>query len=241
MSAMPAVSAEQAPSAPLVAAWVQAVVSRLQPLADADRAVAMRAYLLDQFPFLGLPAPVRRAAVKDLLQPAADAATLLARAELLWQRPEREYRYTAIDLLRRHSRRLEVSHLPVLQTLLLREAWWESVDGLAAVIGALLHRQPAAQTMMDDWLAHPVFWVRRVAMLHQLGWRQDTDADRLFRYALHLAPEGEFFIRKAIGWALRDYARWQPEAVRAFLREHAASLSPLTRREAGKHLSADGS
>ena len=72
--------------------------------------------------------------------------------------------------------------------------------------------------------------------LHQLGWRQDTDADRLFRYALHLAPEGEFFIRKAIGWALRDYARWQPEAVREFLQRHAGTLSALTRREAGKHL-----
>ncbi|MEY4268768.1 MAG: hypothetical protein RIS90_3303, partial [Pseudomonadota bacterium] len=89
---------------------------------------------------------------------------------------------------------------------------------------------------MDAWLGHPNLWVRRVAMLHQLGWKAQTDQARLFRYALALAPETEFFIRKAIGWALRDHARTQPEAVRAFLAEHGLVLSGLTRREAGKHL-----
>lgn len=217
--------------------WVATVEARLRPLADAGRAVAMRAYLLDQFDFLGLPAPVRRQAVADLLrQCEAGGEALLEIAHQLWARPEREFRYTAIDLLRRHHRRLDASHLPALQALLLRQPWWETVDGLAAVIGALLHRQLAAQTVIDDWLHHPDFWVRRVAMTHQLGWRLDTDAQRLFRYALQLAPETEFFIRKAIGWALRDYARWQPEAVRHFLHQHGAELAALSRREAGKHL-----
>lgn len=89
---------------------------------------------------------------------------------------------------------------------------------------------------MDDCLAHTHLWVRRVAMLHQLGWKAHTDQHRLFRYALALASEKDFFIRKAIGWALRDHARHQPDAVRAFLAQHAQHLSDLTRREAGKHL-----
>jgi 3-methyladenine DNA glycosylase AlkD len=89
---------------------------------------------------------------------------------------------------------------------------------------------------MDACLVHPHLWVRRVAMLHQLGWREQTDPERLLRYALTLAPEKDFFIRKAIGWALRDHARTQPDAVRDFLASHADQLSGLTRREAGKHL-----
>ena len=96
---------------------------------------------------------------------------------------------------------------------------------------------PDAEKSMDQALAHANLWVRRVAMLHQLGWRAQTDQERLFRYALTLSPETDFFIRKAMGWALRDHARTQPEAVRAFLMEHASQLSGLTRREAGKHLS----
>lgn len=96
--------------------------------------------------------------------------------------------------------------------------------------------QPQVQSRMDDCLAHTHLWVRRVAMLHQLGWKAHTDQHRLFRYALALASEKDFFIRKAIGWALRDHARHQPDAVRAFLAQHAQQLSGLTRREAGKHL-----
>jgi 3-methyladenine DNA glycosylase AlkD len=89
---------------------------------------------------------------------------------------------------------------------------------------------------MDACLRHENLWVRRVAMLHQLGWKAQTDEARLLRYALTLATETDFFIRKAIGWALRDYARTKPETVRSFLAEHAKLLSGLTRREAGKHL-----
>jgi 3-methyladenine DNA glycosylase AlkD len=89
---------------------------------------------------------------------------------------------------------------------------------------------------MDEALHHPSLWVRRVAMLHQLGWRQHTDSQRLFAHALALGGEKEFFIRKAIGWALRDLARTQPDAVREFLCTQAGNLSALTRREASKHL-----
>ena len=221
--------------------WVQAVVHALTPLSDPARAVQMKAYLLNQFEFLGLPAPVRRQAVKQIGKVQwADAHQLLSAAELLWQKSAREFRYTAVDLLRQHSTILCVSDLSALQALMLREAWWETVDGLSAVIADVLHR--AVQTsenaahVMDTWLVHPSFWVRRSAMLHQLGWRLDTDTTRLFDFALQLAHEKEFFIRKAIGWALRDYARWQPQAVAHFVAQHRHRFSGLTVREAAKHL-----
>jgi 3-methyladenine DNA glycosylase AlkD len=145
-----------------------------------------------------------------------------------------------VDLLRQHSAQLSVNELPALQALLLQDAWWETVDGLSAVIADVMHatvqQNPNAAATMDVWHTHPSHWVRRSAMLHQLGWRLDTDTTRLFGYATQLADEKEFFIRKAIGWALRDYARWNPQAVTDFLVEHRARLSGLTVREAAKHL-----
>ena len=221
--------------------FVAAVDGVFMPLADASKAAPMKAYLLNQFEFLGLAAPVRRQAVRSVAQVAGLSANgLLATAELLWQKPQREYRYTAVDLLRQHSKVLGVNDLPALRDLLLREPWWETVDGLSAVMADVLHRavtqNPEAAGAMDAWLVHPSFWVRRSAMLHQLGWRLDTDPTRLFGYAHTLADEKEFFIRKAIGWALRDYARWNPQAVTDFLVQHRASLSGLTVREAAKHL-----
>ena len=221
--------------------FLQALEQTFIPLADAAKAQAMKAYLLNQFEFLGLPAPVRRQAVRDLGKVAWSSSTeLLQAAVLLWQKPEREYRYTAVDLLRKHSTLLHVNDLPALQALLLREPWWETVDGLTAVIAEVLHAavQSTANSakVMDAWLKHPSFWVRRSAMLHQLGWRLDSDTTRLFGYAQKLAEEKEFFIRKAIGWALRDYARWNPQAVTDFLAQHSTNLSGLTVREAAKHL-----
>lgn len=201
----------------------------------------MKAYLLDQFEFLGLPAPVRRQAIKDIGKVVwSSSDDVLLTAELLWQKPEREYRYTAVDLLRKHSALLTVNDLPALQALLLHEPWWETVDGLSAVIAEVMHaatqQKPDAAKVMDAWLQHVSFWVRRSAMLHQLGWRLDTDTTRLFGYAQQLVHEKEFFIRKAIGWALRDYARWNPQAVTDFVVQQRDGLSPLTVREAAKHL-----
>jgi 3-methyladenine DNA glycosylase AlkD len=221
--------------------FANAVEHALTPLADEAKAQGMKAYLLNQFEFLGLAAPVRRAAVKAI-GPAKWQSTddLLVTAELLWQKPEREYRYTAVDLLRQHSDQLSVNDLPALQALLLQDAWWETVDGLSAIIADVMYvavqQKPNAAVTMDAWLKHPSHWVRRSAMLHQLGWRLDTDTTRLFGYVQQLADEKEFFIRKAIGWALRDYARWNPQAVTDFLVQHRTRLSGLTVREAAKHL-----
>jgi 3-methyladenine DNA glycosylase AlkD len=221
--------------------YVQAIEAALRPLANAARAAEMSAYLQNQFRFLGLAAPVRRAALKALpTQPFTTEEALLTSARLLWSKEAREYRYTAIDLLRKQHQLLTLQSLPTLQGLLLDGPWWETVDGLSPVVGLVLRGARATaddpQTAMDAWLVHPTFWVRRCAMLHQLGWRLDTDSQRLQHYALQLAAEKEFFIRKAIGWALRDYARWNPELVRAFIARQGDQLSALTLREASKHL-----
>lgn len=210
-------------------------LSTLTPLSDAARAPAMRAYMRDQFPFLGIPTPARREALKPLIRDfkGAPSAELIGVASELWQFPEREYQYAALDLMAAHWKQFESADLPELLAFVLRKSWWDSVDGMAGIIGDVLrfnHHE------MDAALKHDNFWMRRIALLHQLGWRGKTDEMRLFRYSLALGHENEFFIQKAIGWALRDYARHAPHNVALFISENTTALSKLSIREAGKHL-----
>jgi 3-methyladenine DNA glycosylase AlkD len=206
----------------------------LLPLADAGKAGAMAAYMQGRFDFLGIQTPLRRQATVPILR--AFTGDLLGAARQLWALPEREYQYVAVDLLRRQNKRLNGADLPALEALVQEKSWWDSVDGLAPSIGAIVAREPQQVARMDALLGAPDFWLRRVALLHQLDWKQNTDAARLFAYCLHCAGEKEFFIRKAIGWALRQYARTDPAAVRRFLDENREKLSGLSYREASKHL-----
>ena len=213
----------------------------LETVADPTRAAPMQAYMRDQFVFLGVAAPQRRLAARDLLAglKGINADALLDHAQRLWQQPQREYQHVALDMLALHRRQLDVKHIPALLGLARQRAWWDSVDGVAGIVGDVLRTEQQrggdGHAHMDGALRHADFWLRRIAMLHQLGWRADTDAAWLFGAALALAHEDEFFIRKAIGWALRDYARHAPAEVLTFTREHRQRLSPLSCREALKH------
>lgn len=199
----------------------------------------MRAYQRNQFEFMGIPTPARRAVIAALDAQPHDQRELIDIVHTLWDMPFREYQYAGIDLLARHKKMLGADVVESLLELAQQKPWWETVDGLAAVIGSVirssLKRGGDPQAVMDQALSHQSMWVRRIAMTHQLGWRLQTDSERLFRYALVLAPEDEFFIRKAIGWALRDYAKWNADAVVRFVVSHRQQLSPLTVREALKH------
>ena len=214
--------------------------SAYAPLRNAERAQAMQDYLRGQFVFMGIAAPQRRAAVHSLLRAARERSELLATVNALWQLPEREYRYAAIDLLLHWKRWLTPTDIPWLLTLANQEPWWETVDGIASVVSKVLLASHTTgghnPALMQAALGDPSLWTRRIAMTHQLGWKQYTDAATLFRYALTLAPETEFFIRKAIGWALRDYARTDPEAVRHFVAGPGQALSGLSQREALRRL-----
>ncbi|MDE2431160.1 MAG: DNA alkylation repair protein [Burkholderiales bacterium] len=210
--------------------------------ANPDRALTMRAYMKNQFVFFGVATPERRQLCRPLMpQPGQLTATqLIELVQDLWTFEQRELHYLAIDLLARHFRLLEVSHIDWVLQLAQTHSWWDTVDGLTSVIGDVLKLHLSAdrheQSIMDQALRHENFWIRRVAMLHQLGWRDQTDVARLFAYSLQLAEEKEFFIRKAIGWALRDYAWHDPGRVQQFLARHQTQLSGLSYREAAKNL-----
>lgn len=214
----------------------------LEPHANPAQAQLMAAYMKGHFPFLGLPRTVYQPLVRPRLaafRPHATEDLLLEIAANLWDLGPREYQYIAGDLLDRYRRQLTPASLPALRELLITKSWWDSVDQLTGrVIGLLVLAHPALRREMDRWSRHRNFWLRRAAIIHQLSHGPHTDADRLFDYCRRNAADPEFFIRKAIGWALRQYARQNPEAVRAFL-AGTPELAPLSRREALKHLAAE--
>ena len=221
-----------------VAQFLRTVRAALKPLADEKRAAGMSAYMRGQFVYLGVGMPQHRAAVAPILRAfvPADAAELRKAAEGLWRMREREYQYVATGLLGRYQAVLSLDDLPWLLELARQKSWWDTVDSLVKVVGKIVLRSGAAgRRAMDRAVRAENLWVRRIAVLHQLGMRGATDTVRLFRYAELLAPEKEFFIRKAIGWALRDYAWHDWRAVEKYLNGARGRLSGLTCREASKN------
>jgi 3-methyladenine DNA glycosylase AlkD len=197
----------------------------------------MRAYMRDQFPFLGVPAPqqtiLARTVLAGLGRPSEEDLRVVATS--CWALPEREFQYFACSYLRRYQAVCSSSFLSVVRQLLVRKSWWDTVDTLAAhIVGPLVLRDAVLESTMDSWLSGDNLWLTRTAILHQLAYKGRTDADRLFRYCSARADHPDFFIRKAIGWALREYAKTSPSAVTAFVA--ATSLSGLSRREALKNL-----
>lgn len=223
--------------------WVRVTRAALEPLADPTRAVAMAAYMKDVAPFLGVTTPDRRGALRTAWRalPAPGPADLRAAVLALWAFPEREYQYAACDLLARYQRTLP-SHVLVdpVQRLLTTKPWWDTVDSLGtAVITPLVSRDSALVDLMWQWWDSGDRWLIRAAIQHQRGLKERTDLGRLFAMCDRYASEREFFIAKAIGWALRDATRWAPAAVQSFVDEHP-DLSAVARREALRGLARSG-
>lgn len=212
----------------------------LEAVADPDRVEPMTRYMRDQFPFLGVTSPVVRKAAKPTLDSAREASgdEIVTFVDRCWDQPEREFQYVGVILLRRRVEILEPGHLEDLERYITTLSWWDTVDGLAAwSVGPLVRANPELVEVMDAWVDDENIWLARTAIIHQLSYKAGTDGDRLFRYAQARAADTEFFIRKAIGWALRQYAREEPDRVRAFVEANRRQLSGLTVREALKHLS----
>ncbi|HRN35907.1 MAG TPA: DNA alkylation repair protein [Flavobacteriales bacterium] len=201
-------------------------------------AAAMRAYMKDRFPFFGLKAPERRA-----LQQAHLALHGMSAIEELpgivrsaFAQPERELHYAAVDLLVRHAKKLGPEHLPLLEELITTQSWWDTVDALAVhVVGAVLKKYPSAiEEWNERWIKSDDLWLNRTAILFQNRWKEDTDQVLLFVNIDRHAAHTDFFIRKAIGWALREYGKTDPGVVLEFVRSR--KLSPLSEREAVRNL-----
>ena len=234
---------------------MQRLTKEYEAARDPELAAPMTAYMRDLYPFLGIKAPPRRALNRRVLDGLArpDEAQLTEVALACWALPEREYQHFAVDWLRQHAALLTPAFLPTARYLITTKSWWDTVDELAAdVVGVMVGQHPELVSTMDEWVvgsdpdvgspsaspkaaALPALWLTRTAILHQLRYRAQTDSDRLFRYCAVNAGHRDFFIRKAIGWALRQYAKTDPYAVRDFVASQPA-LSALSVREAVKNL-----
>ncbi|MDR0505078.1 MAG: DNA alkylation repair protein [Bifidobacteriaceae bacterium] len=214
-----------------------AVTAQFLAHADAERAAGMSAYMRHQFAFLGIPTPLRRRLSRPLLA-AAKTATAVDwdLVQQCWQRAEREFQYLAINYLQTVKDRLTPADLPVLESLVISKAWWDTVDGLDRVIGRVALRYPQANQTLLEYSLSDNIWLRRVAIDHQLDRREQTDTCLLEQIIVNNLGLSEFFINKAIGWSLREYAKTNPSWVLDFLKRHRQRLSALSFREASKHL-----
>lgn len=215
------------------------VRAALEAVAVPGDAAPMAAYMKDHFVFLGVKSPAQKAATKDFIASGRHATNdqILGAAAELWAQPEREFQYLACMLLRRWSGGFEHDAIDEIEQLIVTKSWWDTVDALASrTVGPMVSKHPDLVAVMDQWIEDDNMWLVRSALIHQLFYKDATDVDRLFTYAERHASHTDFFVRKAIGWALRQYSRTDATAVRAFVAAHETDLSGLSKREALKHV-----
>lgn len=206
---------------------------------NAKEAEGMRKYMKDQFVYFGIKKPIRTLITKPLLLKAKESISeewILETAELLWNKKEREYLYLALELFNANKKIMTVKSFKKLEKLLLQHSWWDSVDNLSSyAISPLVLKCPELRSEMERYTTHKNKWCRRVAIIDQLKYKTQTDKKFLFETCLINANEPDFFIRKAIGWALREYAKTNPKDVYAFVKANENILSKLSVTEALKH------
>ena len=220
-----------------------ALRARLAALGDPGRARGAQAYMKSAMPFHGIGAVPLRAACRELFAPLAPRDAAAFRREVLGLfrgAAFREEMYAAVELARgrRFAPYCDLGFLPVCEEMVVKGAWWDVVDAVAAhLLGELLAKEPRAmRRAMLAWARCDDLWKRRAAILCQLGFRERTDVALLHACLEPSLASREFFLRKAIGWALRQHARTDPEGVRRYVEENATRLSGLSRREATKHV-----
>jgi 3-methyladenine DNA glycosylase AlkD len=222
---------------------IAAIREELAQVADPAKAPAMQAYMKSAMPYLGVSTPQLRLVCRSVFaaHPLASFAEWHDTALALWREARyREERYAAMGLTGdRHYRDYQrLDALPMYEEMIVGGAWWDFVDDLATHrVGSLLalYPDPMRATMLA-WSRDANLWKRRTAILCQNTFKAATDEELFFACIEPNLSDRDFFIRKAIGWALREYAKTRPAAVRRYVREHEATLSPLSRREATKHL-----
>jgi 3-methyladenine DNA glycosylase AlkD len=220
-----------------------AVADALRAVGTADRAAQEKRYLKSELEFFGVTVPELRRVVKGAVRgyPGLDAAQLVAWSVALWRAPVHERRMAAVEILTLVAPRLGAGDLATVERLLRESGTWALVDGLAvSVAGEIALRDPRSWAVIDGWAADADFWVRRSALLALLrGIRsRPPDLARFTRYAEPMLAEREFFIRKAIGWVLREISKRDPAWVASWTELHRAEMSGVTFREAVRRLPA---
>lgn len=218
--------------------YVVSLKTLLEQNANPANAGPMKKYMRDQFDYLGIKSPQFKASMKEFLAtngpPPVRELDLILRE--LWSLPQREFQYAGTSLLGRSEKELPAKFIKTIEYLLVTKSWWDTVDTISGgPLGVHFRRFPEVrERYLAKWRASDNFWLRRATILFQLNYKKETDFDLLCEIIRENLDSKEFFINKAIGWSLRQYARIDPKAVSTFVKSTA--LHPLSRREALKHI-----
>jgi 3-methyladenine DNA glycosylase AlkD len=220
------------------AEFIEKLQGPLWELADRKRAIGAQMYMKDIAPFIGVATPERRSLVKRIAKEMAvpTSTELGATAKRLWRLDEREYQYAANDLIGIYWKIADKNFLAdFVEELIITKSWWDTVDGLGSVAVSPLTDKFGCEKLIAKWNKSPNMWLNRAAIQHQRGRRFETDVKLVLQYCDDHADSKEFFVVKAIGWALRDLSPVSPSAVRKFLKEHP-DLGRVAVREAERGL-----
>jgi 3-methyladenine DNA glycosylase AlkD len=203
-----------------------------------ENAGPMIKYMKDHFPFLGIKSPQRKELEKqffketEILKKPFNQDFVIG----LWEKDEREYQYTAITYMGKFIKKLPKEAIQFLERLITTKSWWDSVDSIAPLVGELAKRYPElVEETINQWSVDENFWLRRASILFQLKYKNQTNEALLYDYIVKNADSKEFFIQKAIGWALREYSKTNPVSVKTFIEGN--QLASLSVREGSKYLS----
>lgn len=213
--------------------YISYVTDRFTAVADPLRAEKQMAYMRHQFEYCGLGATVWYPMIQQIFREHGmySGKDLKQYIALAYDQPYREVLYTGIEMMQRMLPEQPKSFIRTLESCITTHSWWDSVDWLAKLVGIYFRLYPEQQIpYCEKWIASDNMWLQRAAIIHQLHYKKDTDHQLLFDLIKKQSHNQEFFIRKACGWALRQYSRVNPKAVKAFVRSN--KLSTLTQKEA---------
>ena len=215
---------------------VEELKKELKAVAIPNDAMAMKAYMKNKFEFLGVKTPARRKLAKVFFKQHTDSVIDWNFINEAWNNPYRELQYVALDYLEIRKKLLAPSDLPRLKKLAQTKSWWDTVDFLDRLVGSIIARFPETKATILSWSCDEDIWLRRLAIDHQLLKKEETDTELLEKILVNNLGQTEFFINKAIGWALRDYSKTNPDWVRDFIEWHQAEMATLSIREGSKYL-----
>jgi len=210
---------------------------RFHQEANAAKAAAAKAYLRNQFEFFGIATPARRAICKEYMRSHLPEYHELSQIiHELWELPQREYQYFAVELLAVFRKQWQENIIVLAEYLIIHKSWWDTVDHIASEItGPYFKQFPGqAKRITLKWNRSKNIWLQRSSIMFQKSYKKETDTEILSRYILHVRDSKEFFIQKAIGWALREYSKANEKWVKYFVKKNA--LPPLSKREALKRI-----
>ena len=200
-------------------------------------AESMSKYMQDKFRFLGVRGATRTKIYKKYFPDARKTKTIdWDFVENCWNKEEREFQYVVVYYLKAMQKFLKREDISRLKYLIVTKSWWDTIDLLAKVVGSLIVRIEGYDQIMLEWSKDSNIWLRRVAILYQLSLKDKVDKQVLDKILVNNLGDSEFFINKAIGWALRDYSKYNPEWVREFIKKNKENMANLSIREASKYI-----